>query len=293
MFVFAEQWVCETSLCAERCIANAIRKLADIDGESPFIYLPLPLQVEIEESPIKRLACWGPVGISKSYGSRMHLYARCRKIHGYRALLLRATGDQLYKTHLQYMGDEANRLGDATFKLAGGGKPSQMTFDGIDSRIFMGYLFDRNDIEQHMGVEWDEVMVDEAGHIIEEGLIKVTSRDRGSKTSYKQRMSMGLAEGRTRLMLNVGGKSWRYIEDFYIDKKPDPKEYENYDPNDYGSITGGLEDNPYLTPRMRTSVLGGMDKAMHAQLADGSRSVFPGQFFTEFDPSKHVIGEQP
>lgn len=289
-FVFGEQWVCETFACAERQIANALKKAVPLPGESPFMFLPLPLQVEIEDSPIKRLAVWGPVGISKSYGLRMHVYARCRKIPGYRALLLRATSDQLYKNHLQFMHGEALQLGDAEFKMGGGKIPPQMGFTDIDSIVFMGHLQDRGDIAQHMGPEWDEVDVDEANHVITDGLQKVTSRDRGSKPSYRARMAMGLDQGRTRLLLNVGGISWPYIQEFYIDKTPDRHEYEEYDPQHYGAITGNLEDNPYLTAEMRTSVLGGLDAATRRQFTYGDRTAIPGQFFTQFDKSVHVIG---
>ena len=292
VFVYGEQWVCETDACARRQIAAALRRAEAPSDESPYMFLPLPLQVEGDDSPVKRLATWGPVGISKSFGTRQQLYARCRKIKGYTALLLRSTYDQLYKNHLQFMPAEATKLGDATFKGPGGGKPAQMRFD-CDSKIMTGYLQDRGDIAQHMGIEYDEVAVDEANNIITEGLKKVTSRDRGAKESYKTRMAMGLEEGRTRLMLNVGGISWRYIEDFYIEKRPDASEFEHYDPNDYGAITGDIRDNPYLTPRMLTSVLGGLDTALYAQLAHGRRDVFPGQFFENFNPDQHVVSMEP
>lgn len=292
VFVYGEQWACETEACARRQISNALMRADAASDESPYLFLPLPLQVEGEESTVKRLATWGPVGISKSFGTRQQLYARCRKIKGYTALLLRATFDQLYKNHLQFMPGEAAKLGDATYKGPGGGKPAQMMFDN-DSLIFFGYLQDRGDIAQHMGIEYDEVAVDEANHIITDGLVKVTSRDRGAKASYKTRMAMGLDEGRTRLMLNVGGVSWRYVEKCYIDKNPDPREFPEYDPKWYGAITGGLIDNPYLAENMRSSVLGGLGKELHAQLADGNRTVFPGQFFREFDPKQHVVNMEP
>lgn len=292
VFIYGEQWACETPACADRQIANALMRREPAEGESPYLFLPLPLQVEVEDSPIKRLATWGPVGISKSFGSRMHLYARCRKIPGYTALLLRATNDQLVKNHVLFMPDDAAALGDATFKWPGGGKPGSMTFEN-KSLILFGHLHDKGDIAQHMGIEYDEVMVDEANHIITDGLIKVTSRDRGAKGSYKTRMAMGLQEGRTRLMLNVGGVSWRYIEDFYIDKTVDRAEFPKYNPDDYGAITGGLKDNPFLTEGMRTSVLGGLGSELHAQFADGDRDVFPGQYFESWNPRAHIRAVEP
>jgi hypothetical protein len=285
VFVWGEQWVCETAACAARQVAGALTKAEAVDGESPYLFLPLPLQVEIEDSPIKNLLVWGPVGISKSFGGRMHLYKRCRKIPGYRALLLRCTYDQLNKNHLQFAAAEARALGDAKYK---GGSEKQFHFDN-ESVIFMGYLDDEADIGQHMGPEWDEVLIDEAVHMIAKGIRDVTTRARGAKTSYRVRMQMGIEEGRTRLLTNMGGRSQRHLEEFYIDKTPDVRDFPFYRAENYGHITGDLRDNPFLSQSMRTSVLGGLDAARYAQLADGRRDVFPGQFFSSFDSSVHVV----
>ena len=171
-----DHWICPTPTCAERQFAHAIQRPQLLDGLSPFLYVPLPLQVELEESPTKRLLMAGAAGASKSYGGRWHLYSQCRKVPGYRALLLRCSYDELYKNHLQYMGTEAEQLGDAEWK---GGATRQMVFEN-DAIIFMGYCDDLADIPRHLGPEWDEIVFEEGVNFLPKALAEISARDRGS-----------------------------------------------------------------------------------------------------------------
>ena len=285
--IYGWQWRCETDACFDRCVAHAILKenVAD-DTESPYFYLPLPLQVDIEESPIKRLLVWGPVGISKSFGARMSLYKRCRKIAGYQALLLRCTYDQLEKNHLKYMPAECSALGDATYKE--NNKRPKVKFEN-GSELSMGYCADESDIPQHSGPEWDEVDFEEAGHFLPKALEKIPLRDRGSAVARASMAKLGLYEGRTRLLTNPEGRGMRFLVDHYVDRAPDPADYPEYDPKFYGAITGAIADNPYLSETFRQSVLGGLNATALKQLADGRIDVMEGQFFPTFNPAVHVV----
>src|SRR5688572_6388026 len=120
------QWICENDECADKQIAEAITRKVAIPDKSPYLYLPLPLQVEIDKSDVKRLLVHGPAGISKSFGSRWHLYKLCRELPGYQALLLRVTLKQLEKNHLKYAEAECQAMGDAEYK---GGNDKKVVFD--------------------------------------------------------------------------------------------------------------------------------------------------------------------
>ena len=88
--VFNTQWLCETETCAQRQLAKAIKRPCDIPDLSPYLFIPLPFQVEIEDHPTKRLLVHGAAGVSKSYFGRWYAYKRCLAIPGFRALLLHA-----------------------------------------------------------------------------------------------------------------------------------------------------------------------------------------------------------
>ena len=147
--IYGWQWRCETDECFEKCTAEAIMVREPVAGRSPFYYLPLPLQVDVERATIKRVLVWGSAGISKSYGARMSLYKRCQKLPGYQALLLRCTLDQLRKNHLQFMDAEAKALGECKFV---GSYPMHMAFEN-GSKMYAGYCDDITDIGQHIEPE--------------------------------------------------------------------------------------------------------------------------------------------
>ena len=284
--VFGFQWVCESVACCEKQIAQAMLKANQTVFPSPFLYLPLPLQVDIETIPTRRLLIHGPAGISKSFGARWSLYKRCRKIPGYSALLLRCTYDQLEKNHLKFMHREATLLGDATYER---GAVKRMVIPNADgeSEVRFGYLDDAADIEQHVGPEYDEVLIDEASKMIPKGIREVTSRDRGSATSRVWRAANGDVRGRSRLFTNPGGRASLFLRDFFIDKNPDPVEFPKYNPEYYGDVTGDIRDNPYLDADFEQASLGGLDRVRNQQLAKGDWSAVEGQFF-DFDIAIHV-----
>lgn len=273
--IYGWQWICESPHCAERMVTAAmLPKERPIEG-SPFLFLPLPLQIEIDEHPAKRLLVWGPAGISKSFGSRWHLYRRCRQIPGYQALLLRCTLEQLRTNHLEFMKGEAEHLGDAKYV---GGNERRMYFDN-GAMIKAGYCDDASDIGQHLGPEYDEVMVEQAEQFLDRAINEITSRDRGSAPARIAMAKLGLDEGRSRLLSNRGGRADVFLDEHYIDRAPDPDEYPNYDPQYYGAITGDVRDNPYLSKTYKSSVLGGLDAARYQQLAEGDRYAVRDQFF--------------
>ena len=287
--VYQTQWICENDACQHRQIAAAILKdPRPADGSTPYLFLPLPLQVDIEESPIKRLLVHGPAGISKSYGARWHLYKRCRLIPGYQALLLRVSLEQLKKNHLKYMESEAAALGDAEYRPG----PREMHFEN-GAMITMGYCDSLTDIGQHLGPEWDECMLEEAVHFLPEAINEITARDRGSAPAREAMYQLGLMEGRSRLLTNPGGRAALFLEDHYIKRTPDLKKFPKYEARFYGAIHGDIRDNPYLSENFLSAGLGGLEAKRYEQLAAGRWDVFPGQAFPMFNPAIHVQEIEP
>jgi hypothetical protein len=272
--------LCENERCADIQIAHAIPKLNVEAGRSPYFFLPLPLQVDMDTSTVKRLLVHGPRGISKSVGGRMYIYSRARKIAGYRGLLLRCTYDQLKKNHLQFIPSELAQFAAGSRWI--GGNENKAVLEN-DAQIYMGYCQNDADIAQHMGVEFDDVLFEEAVHFLPRAITDISTSDRGAGTSREARMVMGMPNtGRSRYLTNPGGRAMTVLEDFCITREPDRIEYPHYDPQFYGHIHGDIRDNPYLAEDYKTATLGGLDSKRFEQLAEGRWDVFPGQFFPDW-----------
>lgn len=284
---YHSQWTCPTPECQERCAAHAVLKPTPEDGTSPFLYLPLPLQVEVEEHPARRLLVEGPAGWGKSYAARWSLYKLAMKYRGFRGLLLRCTYDELDKNHLQFIDDEIAHFENAKFKR-GTQEAKHVVFNDMQSRIYFGYCQHKTDILQYRGPEYDRIELEEASEFVEDALTFIPTRDRGSATGREALLADGMEHGNTRLRTNPGGRSALLLRDFYIDRKPDPEKYPHYDPADYACISGRVEDNPYLAANHKSSGLGGLDAETYAQQAEGRWDVFPGQFFPDWRETIHV-----
>lgn len=272
------------------------------DGMSPFVFLPVPLQVDTEESPTRRLLVHGPAGISKSYGGRWMLYRMCMRFEGIQCLLLRCTIEQLRKNHLKYIDTEIRQIlgpdmdDKATAKeIRFVKQPDNLVlFEKMGSSITMGYCDNEGQIGQHKGPEWDAILFEQAEEFMPAALELIASRDRGSPTGRPNvKAKTGIGHGRTVLLANAGGQASQFLDDHYIKRAPDLEEYPQYDPSYYGCIEGGILDNPYLEPDYKQSTLGGLRSTLYLQLAENRRDVFEGQYFYDFDPAVHVTRMEP
>lgn len=287
--VYGFQWMCENYECAAKQMAHGVERPCRLIGKSPYLFLPLPFQVDVEEYQVRRLLVHGPRGISKSYFSRWYGYKRCLKIPGFRVLLLRRTYDQLNKNHMQFIEDEAKALGDDKVKWTSGNVRQLVFFHGDDpdAIMFMGFCQDEGDISQFVGPEYDLILLEEGVTLLPKAIREISACDRGAATSRPFREKIGL-KGQTRIITNPGGIAMNYLNDFYIAKRPDSEEFRTYRPEYYGHMNGDVRDNPYLDDDYEDASLGHLDATRHAQLAAGRWDVFEGQFFPQFNPEKHV-----
>jgi hypothetical protein len=276
-------WRCESDICFARCETHALKFQAVLDDQSPFFFLPLPLNVDLIESPWKRTLLAGAAGSSKSFGARRSLYVIARDRPGLRALLLRCTNDELIKNHLQFMPMEAVHLGQCgiTAKYSAG-NPKKLELEN-SAAILTGYCDDAADIPRHLGGEYDLIVLEEAVNYLPKALSEISARDRGSFTVHHE----GERDGKTWLLSNPGGRAMLYLSDIYITKKPDPLDYPEFDPNVHGYIHATLDDNPYLPANYAERNLSGLTAARFQQLRHGDWTVFAGQFFSDWNAA-HV-----
>lgn len=289
MQIYGYHWVCESPPCAERQIRHARRRNLEsdeipADGTSPYLFVPLPLGVELAENDTKRLLIEGPRGTGKSVTGRWHLYAESERFPGYQSLLIRCTLKQLHANHVMAMKLEAPALGAKLIE-----RPLVYTAFPNGSNLFVGYCMDPGDIGQYIGQEYDEIIIEEAVQLLPEALEQIPTSDRGSSFARELLYRVGRVSGRTRLLTNPGGRAMQHLKQFYKDKNPDPKKFEDYVPEYYSFLTSTIADNPYHDEDYKRAAFAGLSKARHAQLADGSWDTFEGQYFTEFHPSIHVV----
>src|SRR6188768_327994 len=276
-------WICCTEACAERQLAHAIERNTVAEGDSPYLYVPLPLQVDIDESPVRHLLVAGAAGTAKSTSARWGLYKRCRDVDGYRALILRATFPELEKNHLQFMTRESQLLGDARYV---GFQAREMRFSN-GAVIYGGSCDDERALSRHIGAEWDEIQLDEAVTFMPKALNEIVPRARGSEPARVAMEALGLTP-RSRCVSNPGGRAMLYLIDHYIRRAPDPEEYPTYQAENYGYIGAMLEDNPFLSPTYEKTELSGLSRARYKQLRFGDWTAFAGLFFDQLDESIHV-----
>ena len=284
VFIFDAQWICETAACAERQIAGAIQKpdFARHEGQTPFAYLPLPLQIDMSGTTFKRLLVAGAAGACKSYGARWELYKKSLRVPGNQSLLLRCTYPELEKNHLKYMEIEQAMLDGA--KFVGGNSPKMKFENG--SLISMGYCKDAADVAQHLGAEWDDIVIEEGNSFLPNALTEIPARDRGS---FLAQRNGAPRDGRTLILANPGGRGMLTLIDHYIKRDPDPDEFPAYNRDMHGFIHATLDDNPYLSEDYAARTLGGLTAARYKQLRYGDWTVTAGQFFSAFTSETHIV----
>lgn len=288
VLVYGAQWFCPTPACTERQFAHAIvkRKALQRDGESPFLFVPLPLQVEMRTSTVKRLLVAGAAGACKSYGARWDAYARALAVPGSQILLLRCSFPELAANHTKYMPAECDALGVA--KYVGGNTP-QVRFDN-GSLITMGYSRDEADVQTHMGSEHDAIYLEEANSLLPNAITMIPTRDRGSFVA--QRPPGVPRDGRTLLLANPIGRGMLTLIDHYITKNPDPAEFPAYNPEIHGFIHATLDDNPYLPENYASTTLSGLSSTRYKALRWGDWTVRVGGFFESFESDVHVTNRE-
>lgn len=282
-------WICESAECATRQVACQLPAQTIIPGQAPWYYLPLPMQVDIEENRTKHLLVAGAAGTAKSFGTRHLLYRYCQMIGGLRVLLLRETYDQLEKNHLQFMEAESRMIGASWT----GGNVRQMKFPHEkyeQSVMRMGYCAHDADIGQHVGPEWDIVVIEEAVMVLPKAISEIIARARGSATAVRSKMALGLSPkwGRSICVSNPGGRSMMFLVDHFIRKSPDRDRFKNYKPEKFGHLPSTLDDNPYLEPDYEEENLSHLENSRYRQLRYGDWTAIAGQFFNFTD--QHLVG---
>lgn len=254
-------------------------------GQPNYLYIPLPKQALVHElvaaqmeNPLGgeegqlRVLFGGARGGSKSHFARWLTHQRCLTITNYQALLLRESFPQLEKYHLRRVALEAQALGA----------------DYVDSKrlvrypngsIFeFGYCETRSDANQYVGLEYDQINVDELTMHDETGMLLVFSSARTSKPNVRP-----LILGCT----NPGGPGAHWVKQRWVDKTVDTLKFPYYNPETHAYVPSTLDDNPY-PDKGYEATLNELPTELREAYRFGNWDIFPGQYFDEWRKDRHV-----
>jgi len=277
-----EPWLCMNdrprddghASCWDRQLLYAIRQQAKGQTRTSWSWLfaPTPRQTQFAELTrrCKYALFGGAKAVTKSYGLRWLLYRDCLRIPGLRCLLLRRTYGELESTHLLEMPSEAEKLAavGAKYKSA----VREFSF-GNDSLIRAGHCETDVDVAKFLSTQWDRIVFDEVVTFPLSMFLAIVSCARSAK---QQVIDEGGAQvwGGT----NPGGRGARWVHEFFVEHNPDPEQFPDYDAAQWGFVQGWLDDNPYIEPGYRQTLMN-LPPILRRQWLDGDWNAFEGQFF--------------
>lgn len=254
----------------------------DADGEDRRVRLELPYkpfakQDEFHNCKAKYRLFGGAAGPGKSKALLMEAIVQAWKFPNVNTLLLRRTFPELEGSLLLYFRRDVPRELYRSFNEA---KHVVTWHNGSTTRF--GYSQSENDIYQYQSGEYLFIGIDELTHFTLRQWQFLTSRNRCPVANTFPNMA-----GAT----NPGNIGHAWVKALFVDKQPaagmDPREY---DALDYAFIAARVWDNPiYANDSSYLKTLEKLPDAYRRAFLDGDWSVFAGQYFTNFDPSRSVI----
>ncbi len=217
----------------------------------------------------------GAAGGGKSYGQVVDALLFALRYPGSKQLILRRTFSELDKSLIRaslalypkeiYSFNQSSHTG--RFKNG--------------SIIDFGYCAAEFDVYQYQSAEYDVIRFDELTHFTESQYIYLISRVRGANDFPKQIKSS----------TNPGGIGHGWVKARFVDPSPAGMKFMGNDGMERIFIPSLLDDNYFLTkgdPHYRQRLLALPEREKRALLY-GDWNIFEGQYFTEFDPRRHIV----
>lgn len=206
----------------------------------------------------------------------------CLNYPGIKCMIIRKTYPELQENHINpltellrcYHPDKNERI--ANYNDA----KKNITFPN-GSRILFRYCSNDADAQRFQGTEVDILFIDEATHQTEERYKKLIACVRGVNGFPK----------RVYLTCNPGGEGHGWVKRLFVDREYD----KNENPNDYMFIQSKVTDNIALMETNPDYIrqLEALPEHLRRAWLDGDWDAFIGQYFPEFNRSKHVIDPFP
>ena len=217
----------------------------------------------------------GAAGGGKSYGQMVDALLFALKYPGSKQLVLRRTFAELDKSLIR------TSLSLFPREIYSFNSSSHTGRFKIGSVIDFGYCATEIDVSQYQSAEYDVIRFDELTHFTESQYIYLISRVRGANPYPKQIKSS----------TNPGGIGHSWVKARFVDPSPAGKSFGGEDGMERIFIPSLLDDNKFLIrgdPGYRKRLLALPEREKKALLY-GDWNIFEGQYFTEFDPRKHIV----
>ncbi len=234
---------------------------------------PTPKQQQFFDSRARFTAYGGARGGGKSWALRRKLVAMCLRYSGLKCLLVRRTLPELKSNHVLPLLREYGELlsyseSEKSIKFSNG------------SRIFLGFCATDKDSLRYQGQEYDVIAIDEATQISEYRFSIFKACLRGT-SAFPRRMY---------LTCNPGGIGHAWVKRLFVDRLFRGDE----NPDDHAFVQALVFDNSVLMEADSEYVnsLRTLPDRLRDAWLYGRWDVFEGQFFPEFDTSRHVCAPE-
>lgn len=233
---------------------------------------PNPKQREFLLARERYIAYGGARGGGKSWAVRMKALAGAARYPGLRALIVRRTYPELEHSIIWPMLTTIHSVQPPLGKYRG--ETRTVEFEN-GSVIRFGHLAAGN-LGEYQGQEYDWIFMDEATQFTEREFRVLAATLRGT-SKVPRRMY---------LTCNPGGVGHQWVKRLFVDRRFRGREK----PEEYRFIPATVEDNKALLEGAPGYVE--MLELLPEDIRKGHRygdwGVFAGQYFSEFDPKRHV-----
>lgn len=267
----------------ERCLELAVKVGCEADQMSRFLkagYVPQPVPLRFHAAAREadlpggptRIALGGSRGQSKSHSVLAQAAIDdAQRMPELKILFLRSIG----KAARESFGDLVRKVLSGIEKDY---KPSLsvLTFPN-GSLIVLGGYRSEGDIDSYLGIEYDEIIIEDASLLTGNKRMQIRGSLRTSKPNWRPRIYE---------TANPGGIGHAEFKADYYDPWHEKRE------TDTRFIHTKVGDNVFINPEYETylkSLTGFLKQAWH----DGDFSIAAGRYFTEWDENLHVIEPFP
>ena len=237
------------------------------------LYVPLPQQARFHQSPAKYRLYGGAVGGGKSHALIFEAILRCLKYDfPVTGAIFRRSFPELDATVIKKMREIL-----PSWFYRYNQQQHVMTFVTGD-RIEFGYAEKDSDVTRYQSREWDWLAIDELTHFTEYRFTYLMSRVRTTKP-LNTKFFAGT---------NPGDVGHVWVKERWVDKNSTSP---GYNPDEYDFIPAKIHDNVHLMEADPDYILNleMLPENEKKALLYGDWDVFEGQFFSEWDPTRHTF----